>query len=113
VEPALIVADAQTLSPTVAVEGSAAHSWELALEGARPNPAVGGLRVHFTLASGERAVLELMDVAGRRVARREVGSLGPGRHSVVLAPAHARQGLYFVRLSQGGRALTARAVLVR
>ncbi len=54
----------------------------LELEGARPNPAVAGqLTVAFTLPNAEPARLELIDVSGRRLAARDVGSLGPGRHS--------------------------------
>ncbi|HEY3215998.1 MAG TPA: T9SS type A sorting domain-containing protein, partial [Candidatus Eisenbacteria bacterium] len=104
--------DAQTYS-TVAVEsdGGAAR---LALEGALPNPARGVISVAFSLPNTERATLELIDIAGRRVARREVGSLGPGRHVVQLgASPRLRSGLYFLRLIQGERVLRARVVLIR
>jgi hypothetical protein len=86
----------------------------LALAGARPNPALGALRVWFTLASHEPATLELVDVAGRRVARQPVGRLGPGEHVVTLEASPApRAGLYFLRLSQGQSVLNARVVLLR
>jgi hypothetical protein len=86
--------------------------FELALEGARPNPAHGGsMNVWFTLASREAATLELIDIAGRRVARRQVGALGPGPHLVTLGPSlRLKSGLYFLRLVQGERALTTRVV---
>jgi hypothetical protein len=103
--------DAQTYS-TVAVEEG--RSWQLALEGARPNPARGMIQAWFSLPNNERATLELIDIAGRRVARREVGSLGPGRHVVQLgASPRLRSGLYFLRLIQGERVLHARVVLMR
>jgi hypothetical protein len=85
----------------------------LSLEGARPNPTRGALRVWLTLPSHEPATLELIDVAGRRVLRREVGALGPGRHAVTLNTPSQRAGLYFLRLSQGGLSRNARVVVIR
>jgi hypothetical protein len=105
------VPDAETFS-RVAVEERT--PLQFALMGAVPNPAVGGVRVRFTLASGEPATLELIDIAGRRVVRREVGSLGPGQHVVALGTSPAlRAGLYFLRLVQGGRVLHARVAVIR
>jgi hypothetical protein len=69
--------------------------------------------VWFTLASRERAVLEVMDVAGRRVQQCEVGALGPGRHSIDVGPKAHRPGLYFLRLVQAGLVLHARMVVIR
>jgi hypothetical protein len=85
-----------------------------ALEGARPNPALGGrMLVHFALPSGEPATLALIDVAGRRVAEREVGSLGAGRHSVdLLAGRRLPPGVYLVRLMQGMNMRVSRAALL-
>ena len=44
------------------------------------------MMVGFTLPSAESARLELIDVAGRRVASRDVGALGAGQHAVNLTP---------------------------
>jgi hypothetical protein len=69
--------------------------------------------VHFTLPSAAPATLEVLDVAGRRLASREVGGLGPGPHDLVLNVASGwRPGLYLVRLRQATRSLTAKAVVV-
>jgi trimeric autotransporter adhesin len=104
-------ADATTQARTAVGSGAAV---ELALEGARPNPAHGAMVVWFTLPSREPATLEVMDIAGRRVLRREVGSLGAGTHAVELGGARAfRPGLYFLRLLHGSRALKARVVVIR
>jgi hypothetical protein len=86
-----------------------------ALEGVHPNPLVGAkLTAEFALPSGAPARLELIDIAGRRVAEREVGSFGPGRHSVVLADAaRIPPGMYVVRFSQGASVRTARVVVVK
>jgi hypothetical protein len=85
-----------------------------ALEGTRPNPAIGGrLMVHFALSSGEGATLELLDVAGRRVTERTVGTMGAGRHSIDLAESRRlKPGLYFVRLTQGPNQRIVRTTLL-
>jgi hypothetical protein len=86
----------------------------LALEGARPNPAVDHLSAAFSLADDSPASLTLLDVMGREVSRRDVGSLGAGRHVVPLDLAsRTPPGLYWIRLSQGAKALLARAVVIR
>jgi hypothetical protein len=86
----------------------------LALEGARPNPVVGTMNASFSLATGEPATLSVIDVTGRQVHSREVGSLGAGRHVVPMAVgARMAPGLYWLKLSQGGRSLLARAVVIR
>jgi hypothetical protein len=86
----------------------------LALAGATPNPVEGDLTVAFTLAAHAPATLALFDLAGRRVASREVGALGAGRHRVRLAERAALEpGLYFVRLTAGAEALTSRVAVVR
>jgi hypothetical protein len=73
------------------------------LEGIHPNPARGqGLHVSFSLPRGTPARLELVDVSGRRILGRDVGSLGAGRHRVNLAEGRrVAPGLYWVRLTQG------------
>jgi len=71
----------------------------------------GALAVSFTLPGTGPAQLEAFDVAGRRVARREIS--GSGEHVIELAPAGAlRRGVYFLRLSQDGVRVTARAVVL-
>jgi hypothetical protein len=101
----------QLSAPLSVSEGG---SYAFALEGARPNPVVGrSLSVYFTLPSAERAELELIDVAGRRVLEREVGSLGAGPHAVDLARDRALpSGLYLVRLTQGANVRITRAAVL-
>jgi hypothetical protein len=85
-----------------------------ALEGVRPNPSRGErLGVTFSLPGAAPARLELLDVSGRRVAVREVGSLGPGRHVVDLAAGRApAPGLYLVRLTQGANTRVTRVTVL-
>ena len=84
-----------------------------ALEGFRPNPAGLDPVAWFTLPDQAAARLDVLDVSGRSVFSREVGSLGPGRHAFALGAAGLRSGIYVLRLSRGGRALTTRAAVVR
>jgi hypothetical protein len=85
-----------------------------ALTGPRPNPSVGEVSAVFSLPDATPARLELMDIAGRRIATREVGALGPGNHVVPLAPGHPLPGgIYLLRLTRGGRSLSARVIVLR
>ena len=88
---------------------------DLALSGAWPNPASQRLGVAFTLPSAASATLELLDVAGRRVVRREVGGMGPGAHVLDLsnAAAELHSGVYTIRLTQAGRTRTGKVTIVR
>lgn len=77
-----------------------------------PSPSAR-LSVVFDLPSAGAARVELIDVRGRRVAVREVGAMGPGRHAVALAPPQSvRPGVYFVRLSQSGESAVRRVTLL-
>ncbi len=91
-----------------------AENLRFALDGVRPNPALGGqLTVSFVLPSAVSAKVELLDIAGRRVAEHEVGSLGPGRHAVDLtANTRLAPGVYFVRLRQGESLLATRVAVL-
>lgn len=86
---------------------------ELTLEGARPNPAVGSVVLAFTLPDASPARLELYDLSGRRLASRDVGTRGAGRHVERLEGGVIPPGLYWASLSQGGRTLRTRIAVVR
>lgn len=85
----------------------------LALSRAWPNPARGAFRVTFSLPNGSPARLELIDLAGRRVLERAVS--GPGPHVVALEPdsRSVPVGIYALRLTQGGQAVSTKLALVR
>ena len=85
-----------------------------ALEGLRPNPAVGALNVSFSLPKEGPATMELLDLAGRRVIDREVGHLGRGRHVFRLdSGSRMAPGVYWLRLRQGAQQALTRAVVMR
>jgi len=78
----------------------------------RPNPTRREVTAAFSLPVAGRATLELYDVAGRRLSRREL-SLGEGNHLIAVAPnARLAPGVYVVKLSFGGRTLRARGVVI-
>jgi hypothetical protein len=86
------------------------HGATLSLAGSEPNPASGSLRIRFSLAAAGPASLDVFDVTGRLAGHREVGSLGPGSHLVPLSAVGP--GLYWVRLTAGGRQLRAKVAVV-
>lgn len=90
-----------------------APTFTLALQGAWPNPARDRLSVAFTLEKDEPAILELFDMGGRLVSSRAVGGVGPGHHTFDLSDAGLRSGIYVIRLTEGNRTRTARAVVLR
>jgi len=87
---------------------------KFAILGIHPNPMATGGTVRFALPGSAPAALELFDIAGRRVWSREVGALGPGEHDLPLSGgSRLPAGVYVVRLAQGGRIATARAISLR
>ena len=86
---------------------------DLALERVIPNPARALPAVHYSLASWAPASLRLIDVAGRLVFARDLGSPGPGRHETRLGDGTAPPpGTYWLSLQQSGRNVTSKVTFV-
>jgi hypothetical protein len=85
------------------------------IRGMWPNPSANGaLTVRFSLPSAAGARLEMFDVTGRVVRRRELDALGAGTHTLTLGEgAPIAPGVYFVRLRKGTLHQTSRAVVLR
>jgi len=115
VDGVLGVSETFSIEAVVGVGDRGPAALALAIRGATPNPAAGDrLWVEFTLRDGSLARLELMDVAGRVLTSRQVGALGPGTHALSLSDGVAlRPGIYFLRLTQGGSEVRARAAVVK
>lgn len=115
VDGMLGVSEAFSIGAPVGVGPPGQGQFELAVRGPTPNPALDGrLRVEITLRDGSPAQLELVDVTGRALISRQLGTLGPGRHAVDLSSGGALgPGIYFLRLTQDGRKVRARAALLR
>ena len=78
-----------------------------------PNPSRHGLTVFFTLPSSKPGTLELIDLSGRLVRSRDVGSFGPGSHQLDMARgAKIATGVYWIRLNQAGLTRVTKAVLL-
>jgi hypothetical protein len=106
------------LSETFSIEtvvGVGQGPRELALSVRGPDRGANGrLSVEFALRDATPARLELADVAGRVLTARQVGTLGPGAHTLDLSPSGGlRSGIYFLRLTQGGDEVRARAAVLR
>ena len=86
----------------------------LSLHGLRPNPSLHDVVVSFSLPRRESATLELFDANGRRVASHGLESPDPGNHIVNFGGRrNFASGAYLLRLTQGGRSVTAKAVILR
>lgn len=78
------------------------------------NDAQNGSTLRFVVKvpSATPARLELVDITGRRMADRDLGVLGAGEHTVELSSS-VRPGVYWGRLSQAGKMVTAKVAVVR
>lgn len=80
---------------------------------ATPNPQRrGSIRFQLSLPTSGPASVELLDLAGRRVASSELQQAGPGRQSVELTiPRQFASGLFLARVRQGRETRTARVIV--
>jgi len=77
------------------------------------NPACASLKLTCALPEAGAARLEVYDVSGRRVNRREISAARPGRIDVEAgAGAKLLPGPYWVRLTQGAHRPVTRMVMV-
>ena len=78
------------------------------------NPAHAPLLMEFALPNASPAVLEMFDTSGRRMLARRLEGLGSGRHRYALGDgAWFPSGSYIVRLTQDGRAVTRKLMVIR
>ena len=92
--------------------GSPPRGDALTLAGVRPNPASGAFAILMTLPDAAPVRIEIVDLAGRRILSRELGSPGRGSHAVNVPEANAlRAGIYIVRLMMNGQSKTTRLVV--
>ena len=85
-----------------------------ALSGSVANPTQGPWNVAFTLPGTGSAHLDIVNLAGRIVATRSVGQLGPGSHVLSLPETRSLgAGIYFLRLTRGTETKLAKVVATR
>jgi FIMAH domain-containing protein len=73
----------------------------------------GTITLRFDLPRASEVMLELYDLAGRRIDVARLGSIGPGRHEWSWAPHDNGSGLYFYRLRAGDLTATGKVASVR
>lgn len=85
-----------------------------AITSAYPNPFAERVAIGFALAQPGAASLEVFDLLGRQVLRRDLGALGQGTQSAELDASDWASGVYVARLSvDGAPVATRRLVRVR
>ncbi len=80
-----------------------------------PNPTRGDLTLQFELPIAAAVSVEVVDVAGRRVASQDLGPRAAGPQTLALAHGLMRAlgpGAYYVRLAAGRLQLTSRIVRI-
>ncbi|MDP4219009.1 MAG: aryl-sulfate sulfotransferase [Bacteroidota bacterium] len=92
--------------------GSKSPLADLELESISPNPASTQITVRLTSADPGNVILELVDVIGHSVRLAERQIPAEGVYSMVLDVRSVPEGMYFCRLSQGGKILI-RPVIIR
>jgi hypothetical protein len=89
-------------------------AFALAFASIRPNPASGEpVRLAFTQAPDAPVRLEVMDIAGRVLARHTLAAEASGRSEFTLDTQRWPAGVYLARLTQAGRTSTRRFVVAR
>ena len=83
-----------------------------------PNPTAGRVVFRFSLAAAAPTQLDVLDVTGRRVWGTQQNWLDAGRHDIHWDGRDDRggpalSGLYFVRLTSGGKSLASRFVRLK
>jgi hypothetical protein len=66
-----------------------------------------------TLTDPGAAHVDLFDISGRRIARRELNPVAAGMYEVRFDANGLGAGVYLVRLGQGSRSATAKVCVVR
>ena len=100
-------------TPTAGEPGAEAPPTELAIVQTAPNPFADQTRVTFALPEAGAVTVEVFDALGRRVAVLVEGVLAAGTHDAVFDARALSGGIYLVRVSAGGRVVTARVLLAR
>jgi hypothetical protein len=85
---------------------------------ASPNPSAGAVTLSLAMPEAGEAVVEVFDLAGRRLATPWRGGLAAGRHPIgwdgrIEGGGPAAPGVYLARARAGGTGATARLVRVR
>jgi hypothetical protein len=78
-----------------------------------PNPFSTSTNVRFTLPAAADVTLKLYNIVGQELITLVSGELQAGKHSVSLDAAGLPNGVYYYRLSSGGKGWTRRCILLK
>jgi uncharacterized protein (DUF1501 family) len=84
-----------------------------ALDQNYPNPFNPTTTIHYELPAAAHVLLEVFDMAGRRIRVLEEGERPAGEHTVQFDASRLASGAYFYRLQAGGFSETRKALLIR
>jgi glucose/arabinose dehydrogenase len=84
---------------------------DLAVRGVRRQ--AGAMIIAFSVPATAPVRLEFLDITGRRVLERDLGSLDAGSQLVSLGNVDLDSGVYLARITQSGRRASGKAVIVR
>lgn len=94
-------------------DGFEAVDAPIALAGGFQNPIQGDVVLNFAVRNPGPVHVDLYNLAGRRVARQDLGSTASGMHQVTLARRNQLgAGVYFLRVVAGADVLTRKVVLI-
>ncbi len=115
-----LIVTVQAIAPVAGVGAPPVAACAFAAPGPNPfAPGAGGVvRLRFVLPAPAPVRLEVVDVSGRRIATLGAGTYGQGEHTATWDGRGddgtlARPGLYLVRFTAHGQALTRRLTLTR
>jgi hypothetical protein len=88
---------------------------QVASAGLYPNPFSGSSNLSFTLKDAADVLIEAYDLAGKRIAELQRGDLPAGAHVLPIRTGEAGlpNGVYLIKLTVNGEAMTLRAVANR
>ncbi len=95
------------------VEEDTAHPIMFRLLRNYPNPFNPSTTITFTLPAGDYATLTIYNIAGQKVRKLLGDTMPAGRHAVAFNGSGLASGIYFYRLTAGGRTGIGRMLLVR
>ncbi|MBU2586463.1 MAG: T9SS type A sorting domain-containing protein, partial [Bacteroidetes bacterium] len=78
-----------------------------------PNPFNPATTIRFTLQVSSLTSLKVFDILGREVAALVNEQLKPGTYEVEFNAPGLSSGVYFYRLSAGGKSRTRKLILIR
>jgi len=78
-----------------------------------PNPFNANTMISFSLPRSSPVVLRILDITGREVHRRDLGTVGAGAHHAPFNASGLASGVYIARLETSGASVNHKMILLR